>query len=431
MRKNLKPTAARSKHAHPNRLFFRRQTSSPGVSQMHAEGRLLVLCARLTINDFIRVEIEDLVSGALDWDLVWRLSRVHGVTPLVYRTLSAICPTAVPSAIHDVFRRRIQANALLNTLLAKELVAVLDALAAKGVRAIPFKGVTLAQTAYGDLSLRECADSDLIVDQASIPQARQVLWSQGYQLTSQDMGDGKESDEPYHFFQKKNGIVAVDLQWIMARRHFGFRLDRGVFWDRLKPVHLPTKMVMGLCPEDLLILLCVHGSKHAWEQLKWTCDVAELVRRRPTLDWSRILFQADEWGCRRMVLLGLGMAKSLFDIVLPRAVLHEIEADADIPTLVRLMPKQLLKSSGQGIDEDCAEALYVTLKDSWWERWKLGVALCRAESDTITRPLPWFRFQRRLRGLFVCLKPLHSFASKCVPSVRMRQAVVRWLQSAN
>ncbi len=127
MRKNLKPMAARSKHAHPNRLFFRRQTSSPGVSQMHAEGRLLVLCARLTINEFIRVEIEDLVGGALDWDLVWRLSRVHGVTPLVYRTLSAICPTAVPSAIHDAFRRRIQANALLNTLLAKELDAELDA----------------------------------------------------------------------------------------------------------------------------------------------------------------------------------------------------------------------------------------------------------------------------------------------------------------
>ena len=122
--------------------------------------------------------------------LLWRLSRINGVTPLVYRTLSTICPAAVPSAIHDAFRRHLQANALLNTLLAKELVAVLDALAAKGVRAIPFKGVTLAQTAYGDLSLRECADLDLIVDQTSIPQARQVLWSQGYQLTGQDMGRG-------------------------------------------------------------------------------------------------------------------------------------------------------------------------------------------------------------------------------------------------
>lgn len=397
---------------------------------MHAEGRLLVLCARTTINEFIRVEVGDLVGGKIDWESVWRLSRAHGVAPLAYRTLSAICPAAMPAAIHDAFRRHIQANALLNTLLAKELVTVLDGLAAKGIRAIPFKGVTLAQTAYGDLSLRECADLDVIVDQASISQARQVLWSQGYQLTSQDMEDGNESDEPYHFFQKKNGIVAVDLQWVMARRHFGFRLDRSGFWDRLKPIALPTKSVMGLSPEDLLLLLCVHGSKHAWEQLKWSCDVAELVRRRSALDWSRVLFQADEWGCRRMVLLGLAMAHSLFDTTLPRAVLHEIEDDADIPPLVRHMPKQLLRNADLGIDEHCADALHVTLKDSWWDRWKLGMALCRDEAEVITRTLPWFRFQRRLRGLFACLKPVHWIALRCVPSARVRQAVVRWLQSA-
>lgn len=397
---------------------------------MHAEGRLLVLCARTTINEFIRVEVADLVSEVIDWELVWTLSKAHGVAPLVYRNLVALCPAAVPSAIHAAFRRHIQANALLNTVLAKELVAVLDALAAKGIHAIPFKGVTLAHTAYGDLTLRECADLDLIVDQASIPQARQVLWSQGYQLTSHDTEGGHEPDEPYHFFQKKNGIVAVDLQWVMARPYFMFRLDRSAFWNNLKPVYLPAKMVMGLCSEDMLILLCVHGSKHAWEQLKWVCDVAELVRRRPALDWSRLMFLADEWGCRRMVLLGLALAKSLFDIVLPRAVLQEIELDADIPSLLQHMPKQLLKNSGQGIDEGCAEALYFTIKDSWWERWKLGVALCRGEAKVIALSLSWFRFQRRLRGLSMCLKPIHWVAAKCVPSLRMRQAVVRWLHNA-
>jgi hypothetical protein len=400
------------------------------MPQMHAEGRLLVLCARTTINEFVRVEVLDLVGEGIDWELVWQLSRAQGVAPLVYRNLAALCPAAVPSAIHEAFRRHIQANALLNTLLAKELVAVLEALAAKGVRAIPFKGVTLAQTAYGDLSLCECADLDLIVEKGSISQATQVLWSQGYQLTSQDMEDGNESDEPHHFFQKKNGIVAVDLKWIMARRHFGFRLDRDVFWDRLKPVHLPTKMVMGLCPEDLLILLCVHGSKHVWEQLKWICDVAELVRRRPALDWTRVLFQADEWSCRRMVLLGLAMARNLFDTTLPRAVLHELEGDVDISTLAHRMPKQLLKYTGHGIDEDCADALYLTLKDTCWERWKLGAALCRVEANVITRPLPWFGFQRGLRVLSVCLRPLRWIVVKCVPSIRIRQAVVRWLQSA-
>ena len=396
---------------------------------MRPEGRLLVLCARTLLNDFVRVEVVDLVSDGIDWDVVWQLSRAHGVAPLVYRNLTTICPAAVPSAIHESFRRHIQANALLSTLLAKELVTVLDALSAKGVTAIPFKGVTLAQAVYGDLCLRECADLDLIVEQASIPQARKVLWSQGYQLTSQDAENGSESDEPYNFFQKRNGIIAVDLQWIMARRHFGFRLDRSVFWGRLRPVCLPTKRVMGLSSEDLLILLCVHGSKHAWEQLKWVCDVAELVHRRPALDWSRILFQAGEWECRRMVLLGLALAQSLFDIVLPRAVLYEIEADPDISTLARRMPKQLLKNSSQGIDEDCADALYLTLKDSWRERWKLGVSLCRADADVVTQWLPWFRFQRRLRLLSTCLKPFHWMAVTWILSVRMRESVVRWLQS--
>lgn len=405
--------------------------SSPEVSQMHVEGRLLVLCARTTFSEFVRVEVEDLLVQSIDWESVWRLSRIHGVAPLVYRTLSSICPASVPPAIHDSFRRHIQANALLNTWLAKELATLLEALAAKGVHAIPFKGVTLAQSAYGDLSLRECAELDLIVEQASIPQASQVLWSKGYQPISQDMESGNELTKPCPFFQKKNGIVAVNLQWAMTRPHFGFRLDGREFWDRLKPIHLPTKTVMGLCPEDLLILLCVHGSKHAWEQLKWTCDVAELVRRRPALDWSRILFQADEWGCRKMVMLGLAMARTLLDATLPRAVLHEIDADADISTLVCRMPKQLLKNPCQGIDEDCADALYLTLKDTWWERLKLGAALCRDEAEIITRPLPWFRFQRTLRGLFACLRPFHWFVVKCVPSIRIRRAVVRWLESTS
>ena len=72
----------------------------------------------------------------------------------------------------------------------------------------------------------------------------------------------------------------------------------------------------------------------------------------------------------------------------------------------------------------------MTLKDSWLERWKLGVALCRAEAEVLTRSLPWFRVQRRLRMLATCLKPFHRIIAKWILSVRMREAVVRWLQSS-
>lgn len=402
---------------------------SIGLSRMHTEGRLLILCARTVVSDFARVEVEDLVADGVDWEVVWQLSRVHGVAPLVYRNLVTICPKAVPPTIHEAFRRHNQATLLLNTLLARELVVLVDALAAKGVRAIPFKGVTLAQAAYGDISLRECADIDLIIEQEAIPSARKVLWSQGYQLTSRDTNTAGEAEEPYHFFQKRNGIVAVDLQWMMARRHFGFRLDRGEIYGRLKPVALPTKSVMGLAPEDLLILLCVHGTKHAWEQLKWICDVAELVRRRPALDWSRVLFLAREWKCRRMLLLGLGLAQALFDTVLPRTVLQELEADKDVSLLMWSMPKQLLKHPDHGVDESCAEALYMMLKDSGWERWKLAVELCLAETDVMMRFLPWFRFQSGLRLLSSCLRPIRRIIARWFLPVRLRETIVRWLQS--
>ena len=71
------------------------------LSRMHPEGRLLILCARTVVSDFVRVEVEDIVSEGVDWSAVWQLSRAHGVTPLVYRNLVAICPKAMPAAIHD------------------------------------------------------------------------------------------------------------------------------------------------------------------------------------------------------------------------------------------------------------------------------------------------------------------------------------------
>lgn len=405
-----------------------RRASFPETSQMHPEGRLLVLCARTTINDFVRVEVEDLVGESIDWEEMWQLSKAHGVAPLVYRSLLTVCAATVPAPIHDAFRRHLQLNGLCHALLIQELTPVLTALTAKGVRAIPFKGVILGHTAYGDQSLRECTALNLIVDKESISSARQVLWSQGYQCTSLDSKDGRGSDESYHSFRKRNGIIAVNLQWSMSRRHFSFRLDRAEFWERLKPVHLPNQSIMGLSPEDLLIVLCVYGSKQAWRKLKWTCDVAELVRRRPTLDWSRMVFQADEWKCRRMVMLGLAMARNLFDITLPRAILHELDDDAETSALVHRMPEQLLKNTGHGIGENCAEALYLTLQDSWWERCKLGVALCREQSHVISQPLPWCKSQGWLRKLFAFCKPFQWVMVKCVPSSRLRRILIRCLE---
>ena len=47
--------------------------------------------------------------------------------------------------------------------LAKKLLEILALLDREGVRAIPFKGPTLAVKAYGDLTLRPFSDLDIFV----------------------------------------------------------------------------------------------------------------------------------------------------------------------------------------------------------------------------------------------------------------------------
>jgi hypothetical protein len=399
------------------------------MSHFTPEAQLLILLARTSVSSALQIEIQDRVRESVNWSLVWKLAREHGVAPLVYRTLMVYCPSALPKETRESFRRHIQANAIFSMLVAEELVTLMDALAAKGIRVIPFKGPTLGVMAYGDLTLRECMDLDLIVEQSSIPEARHVLWSHGYQLASHDTDGCDAQDEPFHSFVKKNGMFRVDLQWTMARPLFSFRLDREHFWKHLRPVRLPRKAIMALAPEELLIVLCVHGSKHAWEDLKWVCDVAELILRRRNLDWSRVLHLSREWGYERMVLMGFAMARSIFDVALPRQVCQMVDSDADISDLVKRMPRRLLKVTAQGIDERDAEALYFTLKDSWIERWKYGVALCRADVSAVTTRMSWFHSQKRLRLLHRIVQPLHGFAARWTPTAWLRRHLVKWFEN--
>ena len=47
----------------------------------------------------------------------------------------------------------------------------------------------------------------------------------------------------------------------------------------------------------------IHGAKHLWERLIWVCDIVELVKARPNLDWDRVISTAREvknrphWSC--------------------------------------------------------------------------------------------------------------------------------------
>ena len=73
-----------------------------------------------------------------------------------------------------------------------------------------------------------------------------------------------------------------------------------------------------------------------------------------------------------MLLLGLALANRLLEIPLPPDMLNAIFDDSDVLVLAQRMPKSLLAQQQDGIDVHDGPALYFSLKDTGWDRWRYG-----------------------------------------------------------
>ncbi len=391
------------------------------------EAELLVWCARIGMPQDLTARIRRRVQESVDWPALLELAEYHGVEPLLYASLSKVASDLVPAEFLIRLRQKVQVGGLLNRYLAQELSKLCDEFALRGVPVIPIKGATLATVAYGDLSLRDFTDLDLLVPESSVGEARAFLTKIGYERRDMvDAQSAEHDDGPHQVFVKRRTLYRVDLQWVMSHPHFTFRLDRPEFWARRVSVAFENRTVPGLAPEDLLIVLCVHGSKHAWEHLKWVCDVAELLRTHPNLDWTSILSSSSAWGCQRLVMMGLSIAHRLLDAPLPDVVLARIQREVEIEVLSQRMPATLLKDGGEGVWEEQSAALYFSLKDSWWERWCFGLRLCRLQSPVVMNPPTWFRWRNSLLRLARLIQPMHRKMKRFL-SPRIRGTLNRWV----
>jgi putative nucleotidyltransferase-like protein len=118
----------------------------------------------------------------------------------------------------------------------------------------------------------------------------------------------------------------VEMHWAFTRQYWPVPLDLAHVWARPALVALAGTSVSTFPPEELLFILCVHGSKERWTLLKWVCDVAALLHTHQILDWGRVMEQARTAGGVRMLLLGLSLAHALLGATLPQDVVHRIQA---------------------------------------------------------------------------------------------------------
>lgn len=311
------------------------------------EAELLLFCAQASVDSKKVGRAGALLRGEIDWDQVLRMTGEHGMVPLLYRylndDLSEPIPTAVMNRLQDLFDQ----NKLHNLLLAGELVKILELFEHHGVPAIPYKGPVLAAWGYGDLALRSSGDLDLLLRREHILKARDLLISRGYSPRTRRDHARETVLRPFereYGFTHNRLPIDVELQWEIAPEQFPFPLNIESLRERLRRAPLGNSSVLTLSPEDLLLVLCVHGAKHFWERLQWICDIAKIVAYHE-INWKRLMRTGDATGSERMLSLGLFLASDLLGADLPEGVSQGIRSDPAIERLAGKVYGQLFQRS--------------------------------------------------------------------------------------
>jgi hypothetical protein len=308
------------------------------------ESELLIACARVPKDQQATHRIKAVVTEGVDWDLLLDLAWQHGMVPFLYLNLKSASPNGVPEEKMSQLRKLFLENHQRNIFLAGELVKLFNIFTASGISVIAYKGPTIAALIYGNLALRRFSDLDIIVRKNDFERAKNLLVSDGY-VPQLNIAAARQRDflrvNYVQQFNRADGRAIVELHWDVAPRNFAFHFDMNRLWDRAIEIELLGQKVLMPCPEDLLLLLCVHGTKDLWERFEWIVGVAELIRVTPSLDWQRILQEARRTSSTRMLFLGLALSQDMLATDLPKEIIEDIRADDSVQRLLQIVKERL------------------------------------------------------------------------------------------
>jgi len=205
-----------------------------------------------------------------------------------------------------------------------------------------FKGPLLAQMAYGEISLRQAGDIDLLINRTHFEQARTLLESLGYEMSPRLTSAQLASHLGNHCelqFMRDEWFTVVDLHWDLAPRSFVFKLHAEEVMSRLQSVSLAGTKVETFGAEDLVLYLSMHGAKHLWRRLEWIASLAECLRITK-VDWDLLVQRAEQAHATRMLALGLRLVEKFSDLRLP------VLADAGMQQVADQVHEQLFNTFG-------------------------------------------------------------------------------------
>lgn len=314
-----------------------------------SENELILHIARREIDTERRAEVRGLVRREINWDYLFVTAQAHGLLPLLHKHLTATAGDLVPGHFLARLKRESVANSQNVLHLVAKQLRVHKVFKENSIPVALFKGPLLAQLAYGEISLRQAGDIDVLINAGDFERARQLLESLGYEMSPRLTPSQLSSHFSNHCeiqFMRDEWFTVVDLHWELAPRSFVFKLKAADVMSRLQSVSLAGTQIETFGAEDLVLYQAMHGAKHLWRRLEWISSLAESLRALPSLNWNTILERASQAHATRMLALGLRLVEQFSDFRIPAHVLGAIDPESAMQIMAARVREELFVTFG-------------------------------------------------------------------------------------
>ena len=194
---------------------------------------LLAACAALPREEKLD-RIRLLVREPIRWKLLFDLAERHGTLPLLHQALLGFEEVVPPEEMRSL-KQTYQTNLHKALFLSRELIRILERLSALGIEVMPYKGLALAEVAYGDIALRQAGDIDLLIRPQDFPRIRDAVHGLGYtpHVSFSEAEERAYLKSGYECaFDGAAGRNLLEVQWAIQPRFYAVDMDMNGLFDR-------------------------------------------------------------------------------------------------------------------------------------------------------------------------------------------------------
>lgn len=279
------------------------------------------------------------------------LALRHGVAPLLQRALHSRVPILeAPESARTCLEEDRRATALANLRNYGEFKRIVQALHAAAIPVMALKGLHLAELVYGDISLRPMNDMDILVPRAELERAVATLQSleYGFEVDVSGAAPGMLGTKCNIGLAQRRLGVWLEIHWTLAEPGGVYSPPMEDIWRSAMPARLGDTDCLIMSPEFMLMYVCAHlACNHVFGfSLRGLCDIAEIVRTHPALDWQAVADHGRRHGWTRGVAAALRLARDQLGADIPGDVIAALGGDALDPAMLAEAMEHLLSFSG-------------------------------------------------------------------------------------